>query len=181
MMTSLSAISSSERPNPMRLPSLSIDDVAMTVRYEKGEIIEEDVNCDSTFMLKNIRTVGEAIRKAFHWVSEREAIYLHMDNAGGHGTAEAIAEYTRVLKEEFNIKIIHQIPRSPETNVLDLGIWCCLQWAVDGLMRGRRGDIHALNKGVNEVWSSKDLSTAFGSVWKGLGTCSTSNYRRQWW
>jgi len=101
---------------------LTINDVTMSVHYERGEFIEEDVNCDSTFMLKNIRTVGEAIRKSFHWVSNSEVIFLHMDNAGGHGTVEAIAEYTEVLQQEFNIQIVHQIPRFPETNILDLGI-----------------------------------------------------------
>jgi len=36
-------------------------------------------------------------------------------------------------------------------------------------MRGRRGDIHALHKGVTKVWQSADLSKAFGSVWQRLG------------
>ena len=92
-----------------------------------------------------------------------------MDNAGGHGTDVAIAQYTLILKDEFDIELVHQCPRSPETNCLDLGVWCCLQWAVDSLMRGRRGDIQALNKGVLEVWESKDLATAFTNVWGRLG------------
>jgi hypothetical protein len=148
---------------------LNILEVSMSVRYEKGDLIEEDVNCDSTFMLANIHKVGEAIRTAFRWVPRAQVCYLYMDNAGGHGTVEAIAQYTAILKDEFNIEIVHQIPRSPETNTLDLGIWCSLQWAVDRLMRGRRGDIHALNKGVREVWASTDLQTAFVNVWKRLG------------
>jgi len=90
--------------------ALSIDDISMLVRYKKGEYIKDDVNCDSAFMLKNIRTVGEAIRTSFHWVAPEEKIYLQMDNAGGHGTVEAIEEYTRVLREEFCIEIVHQIP-----------------------------------------------------------------------
>jgi hypothetical protein len=148
---------------------LTISDVIMNVRYEKGDLIQEDVNCDSKFMLENIRTVGEAIRSAFYWVPKEELCYLFMDNAGGHGTIEAIEEYTKILKEEFNIEIVHQVPRSPETNCLDLGIWCCLQWAVDKLMRGRRGDVYALNKGVYEAWNTTNLEGAFSNVWKRLG------------
>ena len=92
-----------------------------------------------------------------------------MDNAGGHGTEAAIKEYTRILLDEFSIEIIHQLPRSPETNVLDLGIWCSLQRAVDKLIRGRRGYIKALDQGVRQVWDSNELSTAFGNVWTRLG------------
>ena len=50
-------------------------------------------------------------------------IYLIMDNAGGYGTKECIESYVKLLKDKYNIIIKHQIPRSPETNVLDLGIW----------------------------------------------------------
>jgi len=150
------------------MAALAITDVSMYVHYKRGEYIKEDVNCDSTFMLKSIQTVGKAIRKAFHWAKE-ETIFLHKDNARGHGTADAIDEYTRVLKEEYNIQIVHQIPRSPETNVLDIGMWCCLQWAVDSIMRGHQGNIHALNKDIYDVWQSKALSMPFSSVWKRLG------------
>jgi hypothetical protein len=66
------------------------------------------------------------------------------------------------------IEIIHQVPCSPETNVLDLGIWCSLHWAVDKLMRGKCGDTEALVQGVASVWGSVELSTAFGSVWMHL-------------
>ena len=54
-----------------------------------------------------------------------------MDNAGGHGTDDAISEYTARLRDVYNITIIHQVPRSPFTNVLDLGVWCSLQARVE--------------------------------------------------
>jgi hypothetical protein len=149
---------------------LDINCLVIQVRHEAGEYVEEDVNCDSQFMLGNIRKVGDAIRDKFSWVPRGDKKYLVMDNAGGHGTEAAIAEYTKILLDEYNIEIIHQCPRSPETNVLDLGIWCSLQWAVDKLMRGKRGDMEALDQGVREVWNnSPELSTAFGNVWTRLG------------
>ena len=63
-----------------------------------------------------------------------------------------------------------RLTRSPETNVLDLGIWCSLQWAVDKLMRGRRSDMGALVQGVASVWDGAggEQSTAFSSVWTRL-------------
>ena len=54
-----------------------------------------------------------------------------MDGAGGHGTAEAIEKYTKALKDAHNIVIVLQVPQSPETNVLDLGIWMSLLSAVE--------------------------------------------------
>ena len=96
-----------------------------------------------------------------------------MDNAGGHGTEEAIKKYTDILETEFDIRIIHQIPRSPETNVLDLGIRCSLQWAVDKLMQGKCGDMVAFVQGVASVsWengAAGELSMAFSNVFKRLG------------
>jgi hypothetical protein len=54
-------------------------------------------------MLENIPTVGAEIRRSMHWIPPEQEIYLVMDNAGGHGTEEAVDEYTRILNEEYNI------------------------------------------------------------------------------
>ncbi len=56
------------------------------------------------------------------WVPWTELIYQVMDNAGGHGTQEAIEEYTRRALVEFNVVIIWQSVCSPEANALDLDI-----------------------------------------------------------
>jgi hypothetical protein len=53
-------------------------------------------------------------------------LYLIMDNAGGQGTVEAWREFTQELKVRYNVKIICQIPQSPETNILNLGVQCSL-------------------------------------------------------
>ncbi len=52
--------------------------------------------------------IGVAIRQQMPFVPQDETIYLVMDNAGGHGTEEAIGQYTRRLQREFNIEIIFQ-------------------------------------------------------------------------
>ena len=57
---------------------------------------------------------------------QEEPIYLVMDNAGGHGTVDAKVQYTEAL-QGHNVTIVWQAPRSPETNMLDLGIWMSIQ------------------------------------------------------
>ena len=96
--------------SPAVLPAqLGIDEVKLKVRMEAGDKIERDCSCDSQYMLSAMDRVGAAVRKSFCWIPEEEECYIVMDNAGGHGTDIAIVEYTNMLKEKFNIKIIHQI------------------------------------------------------------------------
>ena len=55
-------------------------------------------------------------------------ILLMMDNSGGHGAILAIENHVKILLDKFNIEIIHQAPYSPETNLLDLGVWAALHF-----------------------------------------------------
>ncbi len=61
-----------------------------------------------------------------------------MDNAGGHGTREAAGQYTRALRNQFNVIIKQQPVCSPELNALDLGIWMSLQSAVKRMHQNAR-------------------------------------------
>ena len=97
------------------------DDIELHVRLQAGDITQEDCSCDSDFMLKIMPRVATAMREKFSWVPNETPLYLVMDNAGGHGTKDCITEYTAIMQAQ-NIKIIWQVPRSPETNMLDLGI-----------------------------------------------------------
>ena len=63
-----------------------------------------------------------------------------MDNCGGHGTILAIEIHTKILLDEFNIEIIHQVLNSPETNLLHLGVWATLQYATESLSCRQRQD-----------------------------------------
>ena len=62
------------------------------------------------------------------------------------------------------IEIIQQVPRSPETNVLDLGIWMSLQSAVEKEHRGQKNDANALDKTVMKVWANVASKEAFLNV-----------------
>jgi hypothetical protein len=127
---------------------VTINDVVLQVRQIVGDEVEEDVSCDSAFMLGAMDRVGQSLRRAFYWVRQNEWIYLVMDNAGGHGTNEAWETFTQNLETKYKVKIIRQCPRSPETNLLDLGIWASIQAAVEKRMFLRWGDTEALANAV---------------------------------
>jgi hypothetical protein len=109
-----------------------------------GDEVNEDTTCDSKFMLECMPRVGAALCEQFHWVPPNETVYICMDNAGGHGTNDAKQQYINLLKE-FNIEVIWQVPRSPETNMLDLGVWMSIQYAVMKVHYGRRCHHDALD------------------------------------
>ena len=79
-------------------------------------------------------------------------IFLYLDNAGGHGTDDCVAEYVKILKDDYNVICIHQRPRSPATNMLDLGIWMAFQNVVEKLHFGCMKEPHALARTVNKAW-----------------------------
>ena len=81
-----------------------------------------------------------------------------IDNAAGHRTKGYIAEYTTILLTDYNIHVILQIPRSPYTNVLDLGVWMSLQSIVKRKHFLKRSPTQALKNTVMETWNSSDLN-----------------------
>eukprot|EP00957_Ditylum_brightwellii_P026231 1984162-Ditylum_brightwellii.AAC.1 len=84
-----------------------------------------------------IGEVGMALHEKYYWVPESKTIYLYMDNAGGHGTDETVDWCVKLLKDKYNVKNIHKILRSPETNILDLGIWMAIQSVVERFHVGK--------------------------------------------
>ena len=115
-------------------------------------------------MLKVMEKVGKSIREKFTWVPSEETIYLVMDNAGGHGTAEAVQTYTRMLMDKYNIEIIHQIPRSPETNLLDLGLWRSVQSSVEKEHVKKTYHPDSLTRSVKRAWDERLNPIVFSRV-----------------
>ena len=79
-------------------------------------------------------------------------IFLYLDNAGGHGTDDCVAEYVKTLKDDWNVICVHQRPRSPATNMLDLGIWMAIQSVVEKLHFGCMKENNALARTVDKAW-----------------------------
>lgn len=142
---------------------LQLADLDLYVKLEPGDIIDEDISCDSSYMLGVTPRVADAIRNSFHWVPPADPVYLVMDNAGGHGTSEAIAQYVAMF-EARNIRVIWQVPRSPETNMLDLGIWMSIQSQVVKAHHMRRCNKDALSKSVYDAWNNYLSIRAFKNV-----------------
>ena len=134
------------------------------MRQKLGDEVEEDASCDSEFMLSAMDRVGVAIREKYHWVLITHKIYLVMDNAGGHGSNDAIAQYKKMLEDDHNIEIIFQTPRSPYTNVLDLGVWMALQAQVERQHYLQRCNANALVNTVMRTWNEGHLDHAITKV-----------------
>jgi len=74
-------------------------------------------------------------------------------------TNTAIDEYTAELLEQFNVQILHQVPRSPEVNALDLGLWMSLQSRVEKQHYDKTSDADTLAKTVDEAWNDLPIRT----------------------
>ena len=148
---------------------LKLSDMVLKVNPKKGKLVEKDITCDSQFMMSHIRDIGRAIRSTYSFLPATHPIFLFMDNAGGHGTELAKMEYVDILQTHYNVEICWQVSNSPETNILDLGIWCLLQSLVEYLHRNRRMKEDCLARTIEQAWDLVDGFTKFKSVserWK---------------
>ena len=116
---------------------LTIDDLTLHVHVEPGTIIQEDVNCNSEFMMDSLHPIGKSIRKSFFFVDKQTPIYLFMDNAGGHGTNVIKVEWAKIWKNEYNVIFEFRPSNSPGTNLLDLGVWMTFQHMVERIHKER--------------------------------------------
>ena len=146
---------------------LTLTDLNLHVGYNKGELVEKDITCDSDFMMSTIREIGTHIRSKMVFARDHP-IYLFMDNAGGHGKTEIKKEYERILKDEYNVIIKWQCPNSPETNLLDLGIWWSIQSVVETVHRTKRMNADVLTKSVFKAWEMFEPTkiTSIYNRWK---------------
>jgi hypothetical protein len=102
--------------------------------------------------------ISAAIRQQMPFVPQDETIYQVMDNAGGHGTEEAIGEYTMWLRDDYNVEIILQTAQSPEVNSLDIGLWMSIQSWVEKQQFHKTTIADALAASVKEAWQTLPLS-----------------------
>ena len=131
---------------------ITAEDLTLVVFKKAGEEYQKDCSCDSRFMLDIMEEMGDHIRRYFWFLPIFVSIYLIIDNAGGHGSNEAKKEYREFLRDKFNIILIFQIPNSPETNLLDLGVWRALQALVEKMSFRERYDPDVLAATVAQAW-----------------------------
>ena len=104
--------------------------------------------------------------KAFSsFADDDDIIDLCIDNAGGHGSKDAIKEYEGELMRKYKIRLVWQIPRSMEFNMLDLGVWMASQSWVEKCHRGRRSNVDALWYTMEQAWVTLERRV-FENVWE---------------
>ena len=103
------------------------------------------------------------MRETYYWIPNSEKLYLVMDNAGGHGANDANNDYVEAL-QEYNVDVIWQVPRSPETNMLDLGVWMSIQAAVTRVHHNRWCHVDALATSIEDAWTGDLSEKAFKNV-----------------
>jgi hypothetical protein len=134
---------------------LQIGDILLYVERQKGDKIEKNTTCNSEFMLKHMRQVGMYMRGAYHWVPLRLPSTSSWTMRVVTEQYRKWGEFKQELKVEYNVEIIRQVPRSPETNILDLGVWCSLQSAVEKAHRNLMTScLAALQRSVERAWIS---------------------------
>ena len=81
-----------------------------------------------------------------------------MDNAGGHGTNKTKQEYTRILKDEFNVQVEFQVANSPELNMLNLGAWMAIQSEVEEIHKNCTMQHDFLSSSIHTAFENLDES-----------------------
>ena len=141
-------VTPSSEPRP-----LTLNDLYPEVRVDRYTIVMEDVTCDSAFMMETVHEIGRNIRSSFYWVKKDIPIHLFLDNAGGHGTIETRGNFGKILKDEYNVEVNLQVPNSPETNMLDLGVWMSFQNLIEKIhTKENRRDSDTLSESVCKAW-----------------------------
>jgi hypothetical protein len=137
---------------------LTLADLVLYIHVPKDTEVEEDITCDSSFMMESVHEIGASIRSSMFWIPQSKNIILFMDNAGGHGKDVIKDEYVLILKNKYNVTVEWQVPNSPETNLLDLGFWATLQAIVERLHRLKRMSPDALSRTVRDAFDMMDCS-----------------------
>ena len=90
-----------------------MSDLELRAEMKKGDKGEQEISCDSKFMLGMMDKLGNSTRRTYYSIGvvDKEIIYLVMDNAGGHGKDESVLEYSDYLSENYNIVVHHKLTR----------------------------------------------------------------------
>ncbi len=65
---------------------LTINCLELSCFLPQGTVVEQEVNCDFTFMIRTLPPIAAEIHEKMPWIPMEQPISLMMDNAGGHRT-----------------------------------------------------------------------------------------------
>jgi hypothetical protein len=126
--------------------------------HDQGDEYWVNINMDGDVFMNMVETkVIPAALKKCPWAKK---IIFQIDNAGGHRINQSL-DYLNGLKQKTKIKIefITQPCRSPDTNVLDLGIWNSMKSRVVEQKYMRESDLtmnQRIIDAVLEMWEHYD-------------------------
>ena len=132
------------------------------------------------------KIVPDALCATGSWARK---IIIQMDNAGGHGGGKG--DISKTTLAELNswatnfpddllklcpqgppvFEFVAQPPRSPDLNVLDLGVWTSLQVAVDKLKHDKGNDSPTVSELFDcciDAWSKWPADKVLDKIFKAL-------------
>jgi hypothetical protein len=120
--------------------------------HDKGDVYWISINMDGEVFMKMVEeNVIPAIKEKCSWAKK---VIVQIDSAGGHRVGESV-EYLNRLSPW--IKFRTQPTRSPDCNVLDLGIWNSMNKSVRQVKYDRKSDLSMTQRiinSVNDMWES---------------------------
>lgn len=128
--------------------------------HDKGDVYYVNINMDGdVFMTMMEEEVIPAIIEKCSWAKK---VIVQMDSAGGHRIGESLDYLNKIgKKSQPPIQFRTQPTRSPDTNVLDLGIWNSMKSRVPDVKYDRKATesmTQRIINAVDEMWEEYDPS-----------------------
>ena len=126
--------------------------------HDRGEVYWVNINMDGDVFIDMMKDlVIPAIISKCSWAKK---VIVQMDSAGGHRIGESLVVLTSIGKKSNpRIEFRTQPTRSPDTNVLDLGIWNSMKSRVMEV-RYDRSSKESMNQriidAVMDMWKTYD-------------------------
>jgi transposase len=126
--------------------------------HERGDVYYINANMDGDLFLEMVKDkLIPAIIKKCQWAKK---VIVQLDSAGGHRVGETLEAFNKIgKKSKPPIEFITQPTRSPDTNVLDLGIWNSMKSRVAEVRYDRKAT-ESMNQriinAVSDMWEDYD-------------------------
>jgi hypothetical protein len=118
--------------------------------HEKGDVYDVNINMNGDVFMEFMKEkVIPAIIKKCSWAKK---VIIQIDSAGGHRVGETVDLLNKVGKKTRPlIQVRTQPTRSPDTNVLDLGIWNSMKSRVPDVKYDRKATESMTQRIINAV------------------------------
>lgn len=140
--------------------------------HERGDVYEVPTMMTGAIFVQMCKEkLIPAIAEKLKWAKKVE---IQMDSAGGHKvktSVQELNEYCQSVRAYQKISFVTQPTRSPDLNVLDLGIWNSIQSGVPSVKHEPESKIKIADRIVTEVeraWGNYDGYTKLKKIFNTL-------------